>query len=138
MYTCMYKHVHDCIVLYFTLCAGIVALCVVMLACELCVLHNAWPFLYKYQPVDLTDLIKDLSPLECRGTCIINCVSGVLPYRDEHQLEWEEMVKEREAKRREAERARQELETRHRIEARVRARQQEAEAKAKKEEEKGE
>ena len=99
-------------------------------------LHNAWPFLYKYQPVDLSDLIKDLSPLAC-GMCIIHCVSDVLPYRDEHQLEWEEMVKEREAKRREAERARQELETRQRIEARVRARQQEAEAKAKKEEEKG-
>lgn len=43
-------------------------------------------------------------------------------------------MREREAKRREAERARQELETRHRIEARVRARQ-EAEAKKQAEEE---
>ena len=56
-------------------------------------------------------------------------------YRDEHQLEWEEMVKGREAKQREIERARQELETRQRIEARVKARLEQAEAKAKKEEE---
>ena len=59
-----------------------------------------------------------------------------LIHRDEHQLEWEQMMREREAKRREAERARQELETRHRIEARVRARQ-EAENRANQQEEEG-
>ena len=59
-----------------------------------------------------------------------------LTHRDEHQLEWEQMVREREAKRRETERARQELETRHRIEARVRARQ-EAENRANQKAEEG-
>ena len=51
--------------------------------------------------------------------------------RDEHQLEWEEKVRQREAKQREAERARQELETRQRIAARVRARLEQADAEEK-------
>ena len=56
--------------------------------------------------------------------------------RDVHQLEWEEKLRLKEAKQREAERARQELETRQRIEARVRARLEQADARAR-EQEKG-
>lgn len=46
--------------------------------------------------------------------------------------EWEEVEREREARKREMERARQELETRKRIEARLRAKQ-EVEGKARRE-----
>ena len=53
-------------------------------------------------------------------------------FLDEHEREWLEKEAEREAKRKEIERARQELETRRRIEARLRAKQ-EAESKARKE-----
>lgn len=64
----------------------------------------------------------------------MNVVCNSLACRDEHQMEWEETLRERETQRREAEKARIELETRQRIEARIRARQ-EAELKAKREQE---
>ena len=65
----------------------------------------------------ITNLLSPLVNIHCRG-------------QSAEDAEWDKVEKERELKKAEVERARQELETRRRIEARLRAKQ-EAEAKTK-------
>lgn len=64
--------------------------------------------------------------------CLIELTLHFRGLSEEHEREWQEKEREREMRRKEAEKAKQEVETRRRIEARLRAKQ-EAELRAKRE-----